>query len=107
MKEISFKDLQESINDLIKKAKDWFSNIGECDVDLMISYGVITEDQIVEMYLKENNIKFLDYDSLLVIESSTKENLEKAHERYKQLKEIAMKYKIPIIISKQKGGDRL
>ena len=102
MKETSITEIQEPINELIKKAKDWFSNVGECDVNLMISCGVITEDQIVEMYLKENIIKFLDYDSLSVIENSTKENLEKSHELYEKLKEIAMKYKTPIITGVQK-----
>ena len=101
MEKTLLEEIQESINELIKKAKEWFSNVGECDVNLMISCGAITENQIIEMYLKENSFKFLDYDSLLVIESS-KENLEKTHELYKQLKEIAMKYKTLIITGEQK-----
>ena len=33
----------------IEKAKQWFSD-GEWDVNLTISFGAITEAQIVEMY---------------------------------------------------------
>ena len=100
MDKISLDEVRESINELIKKAKEWFSD-GEIDVDLMINCGVITESQIVDMYLKEKFTKFLDYDSLSVLESS-KENLEKSHELYKQLREIAMKYKTSIITGVQK-----
>lgn len=39
---------------LLPKAKQWFGN-GEADVDLMIRSGAITKNQIIKMYIKENN----------------------------------------------------
>lgn len=38
---------------LLPKAKQWFGQ-GEVNVDLMIGMGVVTKDQIIKMYIKEN-----------------------------------------------------
>lgn len=39
---------------LLPKAKQWFGN-GEVDVDLMISAGTVTKEQLIKMYIQENN----------------------------------------------------
>ena len=38
---------------LTKKAKDWFQDITEMDLDLMISMGVITANRVMKMYYEE------------------------------------------------------
>lgn len=36
------------------KAKAWFQDITEADLELMISMGVITKSQVIKMYIREN-----------------------------------------------------
>lgn len=42
-----------SCEKLYPKAKQWFGD-GEVDVNLMVSSGAITKEQIIKMYIKEN-----------------------------------------------------
>lgn len=39
---------------LTNKAKEWFQDITEMDLDLMLSLGVITENRVMTMYYQEN-----------------------------------------------------
>lgn len=38
------------------EAKKWFKNVNKADLDLMLSAGLVTKDQVIELYIKENNI---------------------------------------------------
>ena len=46
---------------LTQEMKDWFGD-GEWDVDLMLSYGMVTEKQIIEMFKKEHGMGSENYE---------------------------------------------
>lgn len=41
-------------NFLYPKVKEWFENITDYDLDLMIKMGAISKQQVIKMYIKEN-----------------------------------------------------
>ncbi|AWD93074.1 hypothetical protein HSE3_gp122 [Bacillus phage vB_BceM-HSE3] len=43
--------------DLLKKAKEYFTECTDADPDVMVSVGVLTESQIVDYYIKNNGIQ--------------------------------------------------
>jgi len=97
---------KQMLDEIPNKAKEWFSLVTGFDSDWLIKYGEITENKIVALYLYgEIGYKpfYIDYCDMINF-PKYKCDFNEMERMFYGLKDLAMKYKIPIITTIQGGG---